>query len=206
MNAHQIKALGAIWGHQDGLLSESELEMLMQLVGTEPRPLAVLEVGHFMGLSTCGLVHALWDYGRLHTKPAGYDDWTLTTVDAHIADAWVPETPPDIFLDNMDRHFFDPRLTVQFGLSQTLIAPLPFDFIFYDGDHADEQERFTLAVLESPRVRTLVFDDRDFPVPTRCCEILRKAGWVDESPPVLRAPGDKAGRETMTLGVFRRPG
>ena len=208
MNARQIKSLGAIWGHQDGLLSELELERLMQLVVAENTrdgdtwPLAVLEVGHFMGLSTCGLVHALRSsHVALHT-----DRWHLTTVDAHIADAWVPETPPDIFLNNMADHFADPRVTVRFEMSQTLVAPLPFDFVFYDGDHGEEQERFTRAVIDSPRVRTLVFDDRDFPVPVRCCEILRAAGWVDESPPVVRAPGDKQGRETMTLGVFRRQG
>jgi hypothetical protein len=210
VNAHQIKSLGAIWGHQDGLLSERELEALMQIVAGDfvvasvwdlkkPQPLAVLEVGHFMGLSTCGLVHALREE-KLYTR----GDWALTTVDAHIADAWVPETPTWVFEENMREHFADPRLTVRFELSQTLTAPLPFDFVFYDGDHGEEQERFTRAVLESPRVRTLVFDDRDFPVPARCCEILRAAGWVDESPPVVRAPGDKQGAETMTLGVFRR--
>jgi hypothetical protein len=95
-------------------------------------------------------------------------------------------------------------VTVRFEMSQTLVAPLPFDFVFYDGDHGEEQERFTVAVIESPRVRTLVFDDRDFPVPTRCCEILRAAGWRDESPECVRVPGDKQGAETMTLGVFRR--
>jgi hypothetical protein len=205
MNAHEIKSLGAIWGHQSGLLSVSELETLMGLAASamvlgvveHRRPFAVIEVGHFMGLSTCGLVHALRRvYGG---------DWHLTTVDAHIADAWVPETPPEIFLDNMLTHFADPRVEVRFELSQTLVAPLPFDFVFYDGDHAEEQERFTLAVIESPRVRTYVFDDRDFPVPTRCCEILRAAGWIDESPALLRAPGDKDGDgTTMTLGVFRR--
>jgi hypothetical protein len=204
MNAHEIKSLGAIWGHQDGLLSAGELEALMQIVRDEPQPIEVLEVGHFMGLSTCGLVHALRDVRGENDYPRG--NWKLTTVDAHIADAWVPETPTWVFEENMREHFADPRLTVRYELSQTLVAPLPFDFVFYDGDHAEEQERFTRAVLESPRVRTFVFDDRDFPVPVRCCEILRAAGWLDESPPVLRAPGDKNGAETMTLGVFRRPG
>jgi hypothetical protein len=195
LNAHEIKSLGAIWGHQDGLLSALELETLMAIVAGEPKPLDVLEVGHFMGLSTCGLVHALRDS----------DGWTLTTVDAHIADAWVPETPTWVFEENKATHFDDPRLTVRYELSQALIAPLPYDFVFYDGDHAEEQERFTLAVIESPRVKTLVFDDRDFPVPVRCCEILRDAGWIDESPEMVRAPGDKNGVGTMTLGVFRRP-
>ena len=208
MNAHQIKSLGAIWGHQDGLLSERELEALMQIVAGDLarhdmwEAFDVLEVGHFMGLSTCGLVHALRESEEPARSMRG--SWTLTTVDAHIADAWVPETPTWVFEENMREHFADPRVTVRFELSQTLTAPLPFDFVFYDGDHAEEQERFTRAVIESPRVRTLVFDDRDFPVPARCCEILRAAGWRDESPEVLRAPGDKCGRETMTLGVFRR--
>jgi hypothetical protein len=212
MNAHEIKALGAIWGHQSGLLSAGELDALMGLVAAkhidwerrDPSVFAVLEVGHFMGLSTCGIVHALQGVSGWGGDFWGCDDWTITTVDAHIADAWVPETPTWVFEENMRTHFADPRLTVRFDLSQTLVAPLPFDFVFYDGDHAEEQERFTLAVLKSPRVRTFVFDDRDFPVPARCCEILREAGWVDESPAVVRAPGDKGGAETMTLGVFRR--
>jgi hypothetical protein len=210
VNAHQIKSLGAIWGHQDGLLSELELERLMNLAATALvckttwGALDVLEVGHFMGLSTCGLVHSLRRASDHLADAGAMSAWHLTTVDAHIADAWVPETPPDIFLTNMADHFADPRVTVRFEMSQTLVAPLPFDFVFYDGDHGEEQERFTVAVIESPRVRTLVFDDRDFPVPTRCCEILRAAGWRDESPECVRVPGDKQGAETMTLGVFRR--
>jgi predicted O-methyltransferase YrrM len=204
LNAHQIKSLGAIWGHQDGLLSENELALLMLLTMSAPRPLAVLEVGHFMGLSTCGLVHSLRRASDHLADAGAMSAWHLTTVDAHIADAWVPETPTWVFEENMREHFSDPRVTVRYELSQTLTAPLPFDFVFYDGDHAEEQERFTRAVIDSPRVRTLVFDDRDFPVPARCCEILRAAGWRDESPECVRVPGDKCGAETMTLGVFRR--
>jgi hypothetical protein len=205
MNAHEIKALGKIWGHQDGLLSAGELELLMQIVAAEPRPLAALEVGHFMGLSTCGLVHALWQRGGSLVRANADGYWTLTTVDHHQGDAWVPWTPAEIFEQNMFEHFADARVEVSYRPSQTLTAPLPFDFVFYDGDHGEEQERFTVAVIESPRVRTLVFDDRDFPVPMRCSELLMRHGWIDESPDMLRAPGDKGGAETMTLAVFRRP-
>ncbi len=202
MNAREIKSLGGIWGHQNGLLSVDELEWLMRLVAAEAevfwprRPLTVLEVGHYMGLSTCGIVHAL--------RGVEGAIWTLDTVDAHIADDWVEATDPATFLDNMRAHFDDARLDFYFDISQDITAPLLFDFVFYDGDHGGEQARFTQAVIDSPRVRTFVFDDRDFPVPMRCCQMLREAGWRDESPPVLRAPGDKDGEGTMTLGVFRR--
>jgi predicted O-methyltransferase YrrM len=195
VNAEAIKALGSVWGSQGGLLSVAELRLLMQLARAFPgRAPHVLEVGHYMGLSTCGLVHALRERG---------DDWRLTTVDAHCRDAWVPATDPAVFERNRADHFADERLEVVIGLSQELTAPLPFDVVFYDGDHAEEQRRFTSAVIESQRVRLFVFDDRDFAVPVECCADLRAAGWRDESPALQRLQRDKRNPGTMTLGVFR---
>ena len=194
--AGQIKALGSIWGGQHGLLSVGELALLMRLVRDEPGPLRALEVGHYHGLSTCGMVRALADR----------DDWTLLTVDSHEADCWVGKTEPADFHRNRLEHFDSPRLSVQIARSQTLGAPLEFDAVFYDGDHADEQRRFTEQVIASPAVRLFVFDDRDFAVPRECCDLLNASGWFDESPAVerVRGQGDKTNPDTMTLGVFRR--
>ncbi len=200
MNAAQIKALGAeVWGAQGGLLSVAELDLLMALVrggdcyGSEYR---ILEVGHYRGLSTCGIVHSLRE------SP---ENWRLHTVDAHVADQWVgrPAKPVD-FDRNRLKYFDAPELSVAFDRSETLAAPLDYDVVFYDGDHADEQRRFTEQVIASPRVSLFVFDDRDFDVPRECCKLLRDAGWRDESPPLRRLKGDKTNAATMTLGVFRR--
>lgn len=185
-----------MWGSQHGLLSVAELDLLMRLVrdypGANPR---VLEVGHYMGLSTCGLVHAL----RRRN-----DYWRLTTLDSHTRDQWVPATNPHRFYRNRLAYFGDHRLDVVIAASQTLTEPLPYDVVFYDGDHAEEQRRFTRLVMASPRVRLLVFDDRDFSVPSECQAELVAAGWRDESPPLNRMPQDKRDPGTMTLGVMRR--
>jgi hypothetical protein len=199
VNAYEIKALGSeVWGGQGGLLSVDELDLLMRLVeGFLPgEAISVLEVGHYYGLSTCGLVHALQSCGGA---------WRLVSVDAHIDDKWIGYAAPiERFNENRKRYFDDPRLSGVFVRSEALVAPLPYDVVFYDGDHAAEQVRFTQAVIDSPAVSLFVFDDRDFPDPARCCEMLRAAGWADESPELARLIGDKTNPETMTLGVFRR--
>jgi hypothetical protein len=195
LNAHEIKKIQA-WGGQNGLLSVGELDHLMRLFREQPgEPLRCLEVGHYYGLSTCGLVHAL-------RERAG--DWSLLTVDSHEPDGWVGPTRPEDFERNREKWFNDSRLTARFERSQTLTAPLNVDAVFYDGDHAEEQLRFTEAVDESPTVRLFVFDDRDFEYPAACCLSLIGSGWRDCSPELIRLEGDKADPQTMTLGVFRR--
>lgn len=168
----------------------------MRLVFQEPgNPLRVLEVGHYFGLSTCGLVHAL---------RARASSFALTSLDAHIPDAWVmPPASVESFEKNRDAYFPDDRLTCLYERSQSIEA-VPYDVVFYDGDHADEQLRFTRAVMASPEPRLFVFDDRDFPVPSECCRVLIEAGWRNESPPCSRSGADKRAPDTMTLGVFRR--
>lgn len=199
MTPNAIKAL-PVWGAQNGLLSVAELDALMHVVRNVPFGyVSVLEVGHYYGLSTCALVHAL----RAH--PCGA--WSMTTLDAHIADAWVPETPPDVFFNNKRAHFDSPRLSVLIANSESIQRIDGYNVVFYDGDHAAEQQRFTELVLDSPSVDLFIFDDRDFAVPRVCCEMLRAAGWLDASPPLRRVPGgaDKADPSTMTLGIFWRP-
>lgn len=195
MNASEIKALGNIWGAQHGLLSIAELELLMVAVSSAPFR-EVLEVGHYFGLSTCAIVHALQECGG---------EWSMTTVDAHIPDAWVGlPAAVEAFQANRTAHFDSPNLRVVIDRSQTITGTRA-DFVFYDGDHADEQLRFTEVIMASPSVRTFLFDDRDFPIPRLCSDRLIQAGWRDASPPSVRLPGDKLNPETQTLAWFSRP-
>ncbi len=196
MNAAEIKALGQdVWGCQSGLLSVRELSILMHYA-TENVGDKFLEFGHYFGLSTCALVHAL--YNRVSTE------WTLTSLDAHIADGWVG-TPASIaaYEANRRAHFNDPRLTSVFERSETL-THLDYDFVFYDGDHGEEQLRFTRALIASDRPSLFIYDDSDFPFPLACTALLEGAGWLNLSPPVIRHGGDKTIPETQTLAVFAR--
>lgn len=194
--AQQIKGLGC-WGAQDGLLSVAEIEELMRLMRTYPSErFNVMEVGHYMGLSTCAIVHAL----REHPG-----QWSLTTIDAHIADKWVPATDPNKYFTNKAQHFADVDLMTLIMDTRGIQRLDGYDVVFYDGDHAEEQMRFTQMVMDSPRVKLFIFDDRDFDVPRECCELLRAAGWRDVSPAVVRFMNDKADPDTMTLGIYWRP-
>lgn len=183
----------ADWGSQRGLLSSAEITLLMGLVRRHGS--RVLEVGHYYGLSTCAMVTALRHSGK---------EWNMLTVDAHISDAWVPETSPDVFFANKAEHFNDPRLQVLIQRSESIVRMDGYDFVFYDGDHAEEQMRFTELVHASPSIKTFVFDDRDFEVPEKCCHYLRAMGWTDHSPTCRRVTGDKDSDDTMTLAVFTR--
>ena len=63
------------------------------------------------------------------------------------------------------------------------------------------------VMIQSPDAASWIeiFDDRDFPVPSQCCDELRWAGWHNHSPDLNRLPGDKANPGTMTLGWYERP-
>lgn len=194
MNAQQIKALGKIWGAQNGLLSVAELETLMT-AAHERKPRRALEVGHYCGLSTCALVHAL--------RGAGHD-WELISVDAHVSDPWVQHPAAiETFEENRSAHFEDDRLLALYARSET-ISSVDAEFVFYDGDHHIEQLRFTRVVVDSPSVKDFVFDDSDFDIPRQCVAELIAAGWRDRSPEYRRLPGDKLNPDTQTLAWFTR--
>jgi len=195
----QIKAMGC-WGAQDGLLSASEIEHLAKVVRTSwPQPRSgeryrVLEVGHYYGLSTYVLANAI--------QPRG----SLVSIDAHIQDHWVKDSNENGYFENIHR-LLDPYDVQTLIMNSEAIKTIDgFDIVFYDGDHAEEQRRFTEVVMMSKTCKLFIFDDRDFPIPADCCDMLRKAGWKDESLPVVRGRVDKMSPETMTLGVFRRLG
>jgi len=196
MTGQTIKDMGC-WGSQDGLLSPAEVEHLMSVVASEPgRHVSILEVGHYYGLSTYAICEAM--------RHNAYRTWSLLTVDAHIADRWVPETDPSVYFGNKSAHFNHPQVQTIIADSRGIVRLDGFDVVFYDGDHAEEQERFTRLVIDTPSVRTFVFDDRDFDVPRACEGLLRAAGWADDSPPMQRLGSDKLNPHTMTLGVWRR--
>lgn len=207
------------YGMQGGLLSASEMVELYRFIkGTVYYPntpeqgrasgralfpvntLSILEVGHYMGLSTAVMAKAVNDNSELYR-----DDYRIiVSIDAHIPDAWVKDSNEETYMSNMkDDHVHGTvqSLTMDSRAIRTIAG---FDAVFYDGDHADEQWRFTQVVHQSPNVTLFIFDDRDFPVPAKCCEFLRANGWTDRSPELKRLNGDKTNPQTMTLGVFTR--
>lgn len=198
-NGQRLKAM-PVWGSQNGLLSVAELDHLMHVLRSAPmRYVSLLEVGHYYGLSTCAMVSAMQEHvSRM---------WSITTIDAHCADAWVQATDPDVFFHNKRQYFDDHRVNVLIANSEGIERIDGYNVVFYDGDHADEQLRFTELAINSATVQLFIFDDRDFTVPRKCGAMLREAGWIDASPPLYRLDGgnDKRDPRTMTLGVFWRP-
>lgn len=196
MTADEIKSL-PVWGSQNGLLSLSELRLLMQTAQEQPPELERwLEIGHYHGLSTCGLVHALRQRGS---------SWYLSSVDDHMGDEWVPKS--DIGQCERNRKMFFPceHLEMRHESSQRYKTALKVDALFYDGDHGPEQQRFIELAMESPQVQLIVFDDRDFPVPASCHALLEAdGGWTDLSHELVRGRKDKRSPETMTLAIWRR--
>lgn len=196
MTGETMKAMGG-WGAQDGLLSVAELNALMLTVRQADVPyLNVLEVGHYCGLSTMAIVEACKASGKA---------WHVTTIDAHCGDRWVPANPYDEFYANHSARFNDPNVSVIMQRSEGIADIRGFNVVFYDGDHAEEQQRFTELVVASPSVKVFIYDDRDFEIPALCSYILRGAGWHEHSRPVVRGAGDKGNPETMTLGVWTCP-
>lgn len=187
------------YGMQGGLLSVAEMVKLWEvLVDYEYRfhypAYTVLEVGHYMGLSTAVLA----------TIDSRDRNFKVVSIDAHIPDAWVKDSSEETYAANMISDHADGTIQSITMDSRAVRSIYGFDTVFYDGDHGDEQMRFTKVVHNSSNVRLFIFDDRDFPVPVQCCDFLRANGWRDISPPLLRLNGDKTNPGTMTLGVFVR--
>lgn len=184
--AKAIKAEGR-WGMQGGLLSASEMVELYRLI--KEHSFNVLEVGHYMGLSTHVIQKTLIN---------------VVTIDAYIVDDWVKDSHEATYAENLKKEH-ERGLVQSLTMNSNAITSIyGFDTVFYDGDHADEQLRFTKVVNNSPNVDLFIFDDRDFPFPALCCEYLKNHGWQDVSPALARLSGDKMNDATMTLGVFRR--
>lgn len=188
-----LRALGC-WGPQGGLLSESELDALMACVRSRPHA-RVLEVGHFNGLSTLALLHALGN------------DGLLATIDHHGGDKWVPASPPSLFCKNLETHAPRmPAVTMFAPYDPTWLNGIRPDLVFWDADHGPAQVRAMVDCHRCASVRTVVFDDRDMPWANLGAGVLVAHGWRDVSPPFHRNLSvDKADPQTMTLGIFERP-
>lgn len=179
------------WGAQGGLLSQRECETLFGLVCLA-KPDLVLEVGHYCGLSTHVIADALRTLGDGH----------LTTIDSYEPDKWVAESGKERFQKNAAAGLFH-EVGVLEVRSQDY-DPGNYDFVFYDGDHGDEQLAFTRKVVLGRHCRVMVFDDADFPVPEQCCKYLAESGWYQLPLHPHRGPYDKQSPETMTLAAFVR--
>ena len=191
MNGRKLKSYDC-WGFQHGLLSADEIDCLMSAVVGSTH---ILEVGHYYGLSTCAIVGAMQSTAR---------HWSLVSVDAHIPDAWVPESLYAPYLANKIAHFNDPRVMTLIQRSEAITQMDGFDTLFYDGDHGEEQMRFITMAAETESMRMIIYDDRDFEVPSQCSEYLRRAGWREHSLPTRRLEDDKDNPNTMTLAIFTK--
>lgn len=177
---------GPRWGPQGGLVSEAEISYLATVMHGYER---VLEVGHYYGLSTAVLAAVCGQ---------------VTSIDAHIAAGGLEAPNAQQFYTNHRITF--PTVQVLEVRSESVRAIRGFNAVFYDGDHEEEQYRWTQLVLASPDVELFVFDDRDMDWPALCAELLRGEGWRDESPPLVHTWEQKTTHpDTMTLAVFRRP-
>jgi predicted O-methyltransferase YrrM len=184
----------------DGALSEHECAVLASEARSSGATNA-LEVGHYMGLSTCVLLESL--------PP----DCALTTIDHHEGDEWSGPTLHSNFVDNVTpyirgrREFRDVQAPFADALSQ-LDSP-QFDFVFYDADHTAEAVAKFWAYAEPlllPRC-TLVFDDADWDDQATMFKLAEQAGFdrVDDQPHV-RHRRDKKDPMTYTLGIMVREG
>jgi len=187
----ELRALDC-WGPEGGLLSESELDWLMDYVSKRWFH-HVLEVGHYTGLSTLALIMG----ARLGK---------LTTVDHHKGDKWVSGSSAATFLCNIA------KAPPSKPLPDVIIAPydtamldwLKPSLLFWDADHGHEQVRAMCDAAQRKFIRAVVFDDADFEHAKIGAEVLRAHGWRDVSPPLYRGPQDKLDPKTMTLGAFER--
>ena len=203
MTMRELRA-AANWGCQGGLLSVAEMEALHAAVlnaerhparEESDRPFKVLEVGHYHGLSTA-VIHA--------ALVARKSPWEFRTIDHHRGDKWVPAGDSRQYFErNLSTYFpgvvFDDRDS---GLLNA--ADARAELVFYDGDHAAEQLRWT-AMVHNSGCRTFILDDLDWPSGRACRTFLEGFGWKLTTPePVRDTAGDKATEWTMTLGVFTR--
>lgn len=157
----------------------------------------VLEVGHYLGLSTAILLDSL--------PPA----CELVTIDHHRGDEWCPSTSADDFLANVDPHVGGRAFTF---VNDDMLAALPaldgrFGFVFYDADHTAEAvaDFWSLVVDLLEPDCTLIFDDADWADQSTLIGLAESVGFVSvRSEPFVRGDGDKHDPQTYTLEVMRR--
>ena len=181
-----------------GTFSEAECEALHHLAANSEAQNA-LEVGHWLGRSTIVLLESL---------PA---DCSLTTVDHHKGDPWIPGSEESEFRANIDPYLGE-RPEFTFVNGDMLKAPYegPYDFVFYDADH--RQSGFSVwweLIREhlAPEC-VLCFDDADWPEQAMLHDLAYSDGFRSvRTREFWRDPmNDKGHADTYTLEVMRRCG
>jgi len=179
-----------------GPLSAFECEVLAEKAAASSASRA-LEVGHYLGLSTCVLLSSL---------PAGCE---LVTIDHHQGDAWAPSSDLADFEGNIAPFVGDRTVTV---VNDDMVAALPtvgdgFGFVFYDADHTASAVTsfWEAAVSLLSEQCTLVFDDADWAEQATLRGLAESAGFeVTTVYEFHRGPSDKHDAGTYTLEIMDR--
>lgn len=179
-----------------GALSVAECVKLGE-IASATTGVQVLEVGHYLGLSTAVLLTSL---------PVSCE---LVTIDHHQGDDWSGGTSFETFLDNVAPYVggrdFDP-------INEDMRTALPtlggtFQFVFYDADHtaAAVADFWDLAAGLLDESCTMVFDDADWVEQSTLRTLAEADGFeVVTDTPFHRGEADKHDPETYTLEVMRR--
>lgn len=186
-----------------GGLSVSELhELCYWACGFQPHE--ALEVGHWNGLSTVALLHAL---------PGGC---RFTTIDHHLGDDKISRSSRDTFLmsvadnatvANLSSFHVDFRDWKEALDPRFMDSEVRYDFVFYDAQHTTEaSSRFWSSInwlIDSTCL--LLYDDADWDGMKPLGDLAIGEGFEDVTRrPLQRLPGDKNNPETYTLRVLRR--
>lgn len=156
-----------------------------------------LEVGHFEGRSTAVLLENL---------PAGC---TLTTIDHHGGDRWMPAYSPTAFYANVQPYINRPFTFTNADMMLALHDLAPgWDFVFYDADHELLAMSAFWAALEPLLAEhcLVVFDDADWEDQGQLTDLAAAAGFevIDLGVAWVRHPLDKQDPRTFTLQAMGR--
>ncbi|MHA2069054.1 MAG: class I SAM-dependent methyltransferase [Candidatus Thorarchaeota archaeon] len=192
--------INSIRSHTHGGLSRRECLELYRQVKLH-KPMNVLEVGHFRGLSTNIILSAL---------PVGA---RMLTIDHHKGDKHTPESNPSVFFNNIYKHARPTEVSLEVCIAafediEILNAQKCFDFVFYDAAH----NASTCAAFWSwakPVMRDnclLLFDDANLEVEMGTLTTLAKEGLFKDitSLPIESRGTPKFASETYSIMVMQR--
>lgn len=178
-----------------GPLSVAECETLAELAAATNAS-RVLEVGHYLGLSTAVLLASL---------PPSCE---LVTVDHHQGDDWCPSTEFEEFQENVAPYLGDRVFTALCDDMRILRGMTgEFGFVFYDADHtatavAEFWDHVTPLLADDC---TLCFDDADWAEQATLRDLAAADGFrVVAGRDFYRGDGDKHDPDTYTLEVMCR--
>lgn len=179
-----------------GPLSVRECEALAELA-SETSAARVLEVGHYLGLSTSVLLQSL------------PDECELVTIDHHEGDEWCPATSPDEFMDNVGPFIGGRAFRFVNDDMRSALADVGsgFGFVFYDADHTASAvaDFWDLAAGLLAERCVLVFDDADWAEQGTLRSLAEADGFeVVTGHAFYRGDHDKHDPATYTLEVMQR--